>query len=75
MRSSISSGAREAIAAIDEVCAVFARHLPAHSVRAFEADLRALAGARQRAGDSGAHTLFFRLANSLVRGRPELFGH
>jgi hypothetical protein len=57
------------------VCGTLARHLPAHSVRGLEADLRALAGARERAGDSDGQALIEGLAAALVSSRPELFGH
>lgn len=76
MISSLSADVPETV--IDIVialCGALARHLPAHSVRGFEADLRGMAGALGRNGDLTAHRLISDFAGAVVRNRPELFGH
>jgi hypothetical protein len=75
MTSTVSSEVRNATMLMIEISGTLARHLPAYCVRGFEADLRALAGARERAGDSSACALLASLAASVVANRPELFGH
>lgn len=75
MPASAGTQFKDAMAVTITLCGALAKHLPAHVVRGFEADLRAMAGARRCAGDAAASILMSNLATSLVTSRPELFGH
>lgn len=75
MHTSFASGAENTINLVFTLSGVLAKHMPAHAVRGLEADLRALAGARRRAGDRLAWMVISNVATSLVASRPELFGH
>lgn len=75
MRSNISFGLDNAMTVMVTIWGTLARHMPAYAVRGIEADLRAVAGVRKRAGDCRAYLLISDLADSLVASRPELFGH